>query len=370
MQGRIAMDLIRKIKDILPPSSRSFHQFREVEAQRFDQILNELCKHQAIMEDLINTRLDRLSDDLDIHDTHVKMLEWANFRQPNESLIDAKKRFFRELPPATGSARLVQLGCTHLLRAFNEICASKGLTYWAGGGTLIGAVRHNGFIPWDDDVDLAMTRKDLKILISVLATSSNYKISVLYDPFVICCQYRFMFKDDNVPCFLDIFPFDFANDANVKDKQSAIREELKQSTIANPAYQDWLEAGCIDETHPLFGQVKEMFANYIGNSIHEGLISFDKGKYLVRGIDNFDDPNGYHWSARIEDMFPLEWVKFEDTDIAIPQDAGLLLEGAYGDIYDIPRDIKSHFDHIAGSVSDQDLTDAAIEAKISGCSSH
>ena len=53
--------------------------------------------------------------------------------------------------------QLVQL---RLLKILDEVCAEKGWRYWLDGGTLLVAVRHRGFIPWDDDVDIAMPRED------------------------------------------------------------------------------------------------------------------------------------------------------------------------------------------------------------------
>lgn len=56
--------------------------------------------------------------------------------------------------------RQIQLGELSLLEKYIEICTKHNLRYYALGGTLLGAIRHKGFIPWDDDMDLGMPRKD------------------------------------------------------------------------------------------------------------------------------------------------------------------------------------------------------------------
>ena len=53
---------------------------------------------------------------------------------------------------------------------FAKICDKHGLRYYAFAGTLLGAIRHNGFIPWDDDLDVAMPRPDYEKFIQISKT--------------------------------------------------------------------------------------------------------------------------------------------------------------------------------------------------------
>ena len=63
--------------------------------------------------------------------------------------------------------RACQLKQLAILEAIHAICQRHNIPYWLDGGTLLGAVRHGGFIPWDDDIDIAMHKADMQRFVEV-----------------------------------------------------------------------------------------------------------------------------------------------------------------------------------------------------------
>ena len=102
-----------------------------------------------------NARLERIITHY--HKQDMQMF-WQEYRKDGESTVDAQKRFFLALPKTQGVNRNLQLLEKDLLKAFVRICDEHQLFYWLYAGTLLGAVRHKGFIPWDDDIDVIMLR--------------------------------------------------------------------------------------------------------------------------------------------------------------------------------------------------------------------
>ena len=62
-----------------------------------------------------------------------------------------------------------------LLHLFDTFCQQHSITYSVSSGTLLGAIRHNGFIPWDDDLDITLSRKEYERLISIISSSRELK---------------------------------------------------------------------------------------------------------------------------------------------------------------------------------------------------
>ena len=105
-----------------------------------------------------------------------------------------------------------------IARKFAEFCDNNNLKYYIIGGTFLGAIRHKGFIPWDDDMDIAMPREDYEKMLNLFPNENseykllNYKIDENYKYYItrICNpEYIVIEKSGNRSnLFIDIFPID------------------------------------------------------------------------------------------------------------------------------------------------------------------
>lgn len=69
-----------------------------------------------------------------------------------------------------------QVHLLSLLKDFNTLCKANGINYSLHGGTMLGAIREHGFIPWDDDLDITMTRVEYNKLASVINKYPDYRL--------------------------------------------------------------------------------------------------------------------------------------------------------------------------------------------------
>lgn len=120
-----------------------------------------------------------------------------------------------------------------MLKYINQVCKENNIKYFLMAGSLIGAIRHDGFIPWDDDIDIALTHDDYKKLINILK-KSNYKSYKLLDhstqtdyfyPFAKLVDSRTImiennFKNiENYGVYIDIFSYHgLPNDEKEREK--------------------------------------------------------------------------------------------------------------------------------------------------------
>ena len=151
---------------------------------------------------------------------------------------------------------------TDVLSEFQGICQRNGLTYYAIGGTAIGAVRHQGIIPWDDDIDVGMPRPDFDRFLEICQTTDlgNYELVTAethpgYNlPFPkFCNRSTTLIERKDVPCviglFIDVFPIDSTSD-DTRKVQTLVRRYRK---LMNRH-----EAVC---THSTFGEYIRLLAS-------------------------------------------------------------------------------------------------------------
>lgn len=118
------------------------------------------------------------------------------------------------------SVQEVQRSLLSILRYFDQFCRENGITYYLSGGTMLGAIRHGGFIPWDDDADIMMPRADYEKLLSLnpqnerfgfysLKTTPDYTRpwARMTDRQTKQCSERFLIGDTD-EVYIDIMPMD------------------------------------------------------------------------------------------------------------------------------------------------------------------
>jgi lipopolysaccharide cholinephosphotransferase len=234
-----------------------------------------------------------------------------------------------ECPPAHGTLRKIQLAKTNVLFAFDRFCKETGLRYWIYSGTHLGAVRHGGFIPWDDDIDVAMMRKDFDQLIKVVGgMPQNGKIQYYWNGGFLKIKY---IENDFVLDAVDIFPFHqyYKRTSTVEEKQLKKRID-KYIDLTN--YQVPLLK------MPYYGTPSEI--KTMREIIMEGNDSAEDGDIFAVNCNKC--------IFRYEWIFPLKTMPFEERELPVPNNSDNVLESQYGDFMMYPLDMSGGH----GSISD------------------
>lgn len=117
------------------------------------------------------------------------------------------------------------------LKQLHDFCVKNNLKYWLAYGTLLGAVRHKGFIPWDDDIDVIMPRSDFNYLINnfnrqfqnhkkivTIYNNANYYLNAAKIIDERTGLIERVYKSCEIGCYIDVFPLDYVPD----DEQKAL----------------------------------------------------------------------------------------------------------------------------------------------------
>lgn len=262
-------------------------------------------------------------------------------------------------PEVLKKLQKTQLG---ILKDFISICEKYDLTYIMLGGTGIGVVRHQGFIPWDDDIDVAMPRKDYDVFLAMVEKEmgDKYRIQTpLTDPKYACNVTHMQKKGTKfVPyvnrmleCDLCISIDIFAMD-NMPDDPKLRSAQLKKTWILNKLI---FLCGTGKPIIPLTG-IRKPIASAICQMIHLFLKMFhikpaflykmllkEAKKYNnqpTKYINAFEVTMSHRAYLSMEELYPLKKMKYENLEVTMPNQYDTYLKRLFGDYMTMPPEEK------------------------------
>lgn len=247
------------------------------------------------------------------------------FYQYKKDKIDITK-----VPQAQGLLRDIQLANLALLKELAYVCEKNNFKYILDAGTLLGAIRHKGFIPWDDDIDILMFREDYEKIVSVFKnTTRNSDIYAEYHRDKDTnSQYFIKIKHKKCPFLgVDIFPLDtYGKHLSLKEQLIAtnkickILKRLKKEIDPNISNK---------ETKTIL--TKTMKEKILLSSANENG-DFVYGVDFVHKLKN--------WFLDRDIVLPLRKIQFEDSKYTTVNKPKEFLKNIYGDYMKYPKKMK------------------------------
>lgn len=243
-----------------------------------------------------------------------------------------------------------------LLKAFAEVCENNNLRYILDYGTLIGAIRHNGFIPWDDDIDVSMPRDDYEALIDIynknqvvfgrnIALAHVKTNHNVYKPYLNVIDTRTLTISKErkekywYPIWIDIIPMDYVMENEQETEKKRRKVHKYKELIGLGVIQQPLNSSVLRKGYLKFAEILE---NYWMRQAEKTCLSANKTTSITT----------YYYSAKCGgDMSIFDnyiFHDFEGYSFRIPKEYDRRLRMIYGDYMKLP-DEKDREYHTTGS---------------------
>lgn len=241
-----------------------------------------------------------------------------------------------------------------IMKDVDRVCRANNIIYFASGGTCLGAVRHKGFIPWDDDIDVKIKREDYFRFLEIYEKEKNpmYKIFDFHtnknakvtfakiSDTRTRIDYQQTLNTDDLGISVDIFPIDYVSSANYK-KTNAQKDLLFKKLHLS---QQQPSANYNNKLNKIFDGVKKIARPFFAPK--EPIYYLYKLEELATKENN--NPNadlaGNLLSQDICDMHDKHVfdsyidLDFEDMKIMCPVDYDTHLTNNYGDYMTLPKE--------------------------------
>ncbi|WP_242604163.1 LicD family protein [Legionella beliardensis] len=257
---------------------------------------------------------------------------------------------------ADGRLRRAQLKMLEMLTIIDSICVKYQIDYWLDAGTLLGAIRHQGFIPWDDDMDIAMPRESYEKFLQVAPLELPAHMHLqqagiepgyynLGTPLKIrdrSSYYLERHEKGNEPyvqgIFIDIFVYDKMT--TIPWKRRFYKRLSRKCLRMLGTKHSLLPMG---RSHNLYRTLGYIFPKAVLNKALNYLVSMSKkidSPYLGRG---------YHCKKvtliEFTEVYPLKRALFENRYFNIPNKAESILSKEYGDYQTLPPESERTLRH-------------------------
>ncbi|EGT3616174.1 LicD family protein [Clostridium perfringens] len=249
---------------------------------------------------------------------------------------------------------------TTILKDIDTICKKNNIDYWIESGTLLGAVRHKGFIPWDDDIDIGMLREDYNKFIEIasrelkddiiLCNFKNEK-NVQYQWSKVKHKYSKIIEEGNTSensgLFVDIFPYDFYSRKG-NDFSSILKKTYKKK-FAVLHYSGLDNKSIICNSDRIKKYICKILKKVFLNKTFNELCNEVVGKIPVKEREENDvlsygiEVTAYDNYLEYEDIFPLKEINFENITVKSPNKKEKYLKNLYGENY---MELPKHKDRV------------------------